>query len=103
MKRTLYPYYLIQLMRNPNDGKKYSDMARQYDVVSWPRANKETTPTSCLTSLGYGGMNGMGWKILHDKGMILVILIQYAMHIWLHLLSSHKGNSRDIFQHNSHR
>ena len=63
---------------------KYSDVARQYDVVCWLRANKETTPTSRLTSLGYGGMNGMGWKILHDNGMILVILIQYAMHIWLH-------------------
>ena len=52
-------------------------------MVRWLRANKETTPTSRLTSLGYGGMNGMGGKILFDNGMILVILIQYAMHIWL--------------------
>ena len=25
----------------------------------------------------------MGWKILYHNGMIHVILIQYAMHIWL--------------------
>ena len=79
MKKTLYPYYLIQLMRNPNNGMKYSDMARQYDVVSWLRANKETTPASRLASLGYGGMNGMGWKILYDNGMILVILIHHVV------------------------
>ena len=39
----------------------------------------------------------MGWKILYDNGMILVILIQYAMHIWLHLLSSNKGKLKRNF------
>ena len=67
-------------------------------MVRWLRANKETTPTSRLTSLGYGGMNGMGWKILYHNGMIHVILIQYAMHIWLQ--PSHISGY--IFQHNSH-